>query len=264
MTMGPATCNKETFAKLVDMGADAVRLNFSWGTHDEYAGYIKMIREVASEMGRKIPIIQDISGPRKKDLVGHSFNEAEPNILTEKDLKDIDFGIAQGVDYIAQSYVGNSADVLRLKEEIAKRGAKISVIAKIERKEAIANIKDIVGVADAIMVARGDMGNEVPLEDIPLVEKDIIALCKSAGKTVIVATQMLFTMVENATPTRAEVTDVEYAILCGADVVMLSDETTTGKHPLEAVEIMEKSVCAAEERLTEEGNLKIKQLVLSS
>ncbi|MEK7066401.1 MAG: pyruvate kinase [Patescibacteria group bacterium] len=260
ITIGPATCDKEVLSKLVDLGADAVRMNFSWGTHEEYVEYIKTIRAVAVEKGRQIPIIQDLSGPRKRDLVGHSFDKAEPNILTEKDLSDLDFGISQGVDYIAQSFVGNDKDVLRLKDEIAFRGGEMPVIAKIERREAVSGIKGIISATDAIMVARGDLGNEVPLEDIPLIEKDIIELCKKAGKPVIVATQMLFTMVENTTPTRAEVTDVEFAILSGADIVMLSDETTTGKHPLEAVEIMEKSVCAAEERLIRDGGFKINPL----
>ncbi|MBI3632292.1 MAG: hypothetical protein HY225_02495 [Candidatus Vogelbacteria bacterium] len=260
MTMGPVTCTKEIFSQLVDAGVDAVRLNFSWGTHEEYLKYISVIREVAKEKGKNIPIIQDLSGPRKKDLIGHSFDKSEAHILTAKDLEDLDFGLSQKVDYIAQSYVGAAGDVLRLKREIESRGAKTPVIAKIERREAVAGVNSIIEAADAVMVARGDLGNEVPLEDIPLIQKDIIEICNRAGKPVIVATQMLFTMVQNPIPTRAEVTDVEYAILCGADVVMLSDETTTGKHPLEAVLIMEKSVVAAEGRLLAEGKLNLRPL----
>ena len=262
MTMGPATCTKEVFSKLVEIGADAVRLNFSWGTHEEYIKYISTIREVAHETGRDIPIIQDLSGPRRKDLIGHSFNSSDPRILTDKDLEDLTFGLSQGVDYIAQSYVGTAADVLRLKKEINNRGYDVPVIAKIERRESVDAVSEIIEVADAIMIARGDLGNEVPLETIPLIEKDIIELCSKAGKPVIVATQMLFTMVENSVPTRAEVTDIEFAILSGADVVMLSDETTTGKHPLEAVAIMERSVYEAEKRLERDGLLEINPLII--
>ena len=216
-----------------------------------------MIREVAKEKNREIPIIQDLSGPRKKDLEGHSFDKSEEHILTEKDSRDLDFGLSQNVDFIAQSYVGTAGDVLRLKKEIVSRGHNTPVIAKIERKEAVAGVRDIIEVADAIMVARGDLGNEVPIEDIPLIEKDIIELCNVASKPVIVATQMLFTMVNNPIPTRAEVTDVAFAILSGADVVMLSDETTTGLHPLEAVSIMEKAVFVAEQRLISENKLNL-------
>ncbi len=256
-TIGPATDDKKTVRGLFDRGADAFRLNFSWGNHEEHARYISLIRDIAEETGKRILIIQDLSGPRKQEGSGHVFDASSAEILTVKDLDDLTFGITHSVDYVAQSFVGSAQDVLKLKEEISKLGGSVPVIAKIERAEAVRSISEIVKAADAIMIARGDLGNEVPLEDIPLIEKDIINECKKAGKPVIVATQMLFSMIENPLPTRAEITDVEFAILSGADAVMLSDETAMGKYPAGAVEVMEKAVLAAEERMASEGGFVI-------
>ena len=224
---------------------DVMRLNFSWGTYDEHTSYIKNLRLAAAEAGKHIPIIQDLSGPREQETSGHHF-DAEKNILTDKDLKDLAFGVEQKVDYIAMSYVGTADDIVRIKSEITKFGATIPVIAKIERKIAIDNIDSIIAVADAIMIARGDMGNEIPLEKIPFVQAEIISKCKIAGKPVITATQMMLSMVENDKPSRAEITDVVNAILEGSDAVMLSEESARGKHPIETVEFMERAVAEAE------------------
>ncbi len=259
-TIGPATDDRKTVRELFDRGCDAFRLNFSWGSHEEHARYISFVRNIAQETGKRILIIQDLSGPRKQKDSGHAFDASSAEILTAKDLDDLAFGIKHGVDYIAQSFVGSAQDILRLKEEIFKLGGSAPVIAKIERAKAIRSISEIVEAADAIMIARGDLGNEVPLEDIPLIEKDIINECKLAAKPVIVATQMLFSMIENPLPTRAEITDVEFAILSGADAVMLSDETAMGKYPADAVEVMEKAILAAEERMASEGKLMINPL----
>jgi pyruvate kinase len=155
------------------------------------------------------------------------------------------------------SFVGNKNDVLKLREKMQEYGKVIPIITKIERKIAIENIDEIIKVADAVMVARGDLGNEVPLEQIPFIEKDIIEKCKIVGKPVIVATQMMFSMVENSSPTRAEMTDIAYAILNGADAVMLSEESASGKHPLEAVMMMEKEIVESEKHLK---NFKINSL----
>lgn len=248
-TIGPATKGKEIMKEMMTHQMDAVRLNFSFGTHEEHASYIKNIREDAKEAGKRIPIIQDLSGPRLQEKTGHEFNQQAQEIITEKDLDDLKFGIEQNVDYVAMSFVGSAEDILKLREKMRKFGQVIPIIAKIERKIALDNIDEIIKTADAIMIARGDLGNEIPLEQIPFVEKDIIEKCKKAGKPVIVATQMMLSMTENLLPTRAEVTDVAYAIINGADAVMLSEESATGHHPLEAVEMMEKGIIEAEKHL---------------
>lgn len=248
-TIGPATKGKEIIKEMIMHQMDAVRLNFSWGTHEEHAGYIKNIREDAKEAGKRIPIIQDLSGPRLQEKTGHEFNQEAQEIITEKDLADLKFGIEQNVDYVAMSFVGSADDILKLREKMRKFGQVIPIIAKIERKIALDNIDEIIKTADAIMIARGDLGNEIPLEQIPFIEKDIIEKCKKAGKPVIVATQMMLSMMENPLPTRAEVTDVAYAIINGADAVMLSEESATGHHPLEAVEMMERGILEAEKHL---------------
>jgi len=158
--------------------------------------------------------------------------------LTEKDRGDLAFGIQQGVDYVALSFVRTAADVLEAKQLMKERGSAIPMVAKIEKHEALKHIDDIVQVVDGIMVARGDLGVETPLEKVPLVQKMLIERSNRAGKPVITATQMLRSMVDNPRPTRAEVTDVANAILDGSDAVMLSEETAVGKYPVEAVKMM--------------------------
>jgi pyruvate kinase len=160
--------------------------------------------------------------------------------LTEKDKADLAFGIQQRVDYVALSFVRSAADVLEARHFIQERGASVPIIAKIEKHEALDNIDEIIEVVDGIMVARGDLGVETPLETVPLVQKMVIKKSNRAGKPVITATQMLRSMVENPRPTRAEVSDVANAILDGTDAVMLSEETAAGKYPVQAVEMMAK------------------------
>lgn len=238
-TLGPQSGREPLVSSLVEAGMDIARLNFSHGTHEEHAAYIASARAAAQAQGKRLPIIQDLSGPRENTSDGHAYG-CGMEIITEKDLADLDFGIAQKVEYIAQSYVGCAQDVVNMKGEIAKRGAQTPIIAKIERHEAVADFDAILAVADAVMVARGDLGLSVPIEDIPFIERDIIRKCNAARKSVIVATQMLYSMVENHIPTRAEVTDVAFAALSGADAVMLSDETARGRFPVEAVSVMER------------------------
>jgi len=158
--------------------------------------------------------------------------------LTEKDRKDLAFGIAQGVDFVALSFVRQAGNVTDARGFIESRGASIPLIAKIEKHEALKNIDGILAASDGIMVARGDLGVETPLQHVPLLQKMLIAKANRAGKPVITATQMLRSMVDCPRPTRAEAADVANAILDGTDAVMLSEETASGRYPVESLDMM--------------------------
>lgn len=160
--------------------------------------------------------------------------------LTDKDRRDLMFGLDQGVDWVALSFVRNPQDVLEIKELIASAGKEIPVIVKIEKHEAIEQMEAILSLADGVMVARGDLGVELPAEDVPILQKRLIATANQLGIPVITATQMLDSMVNSPRPTRAEISDVANAILDGTDAVMLSNETAVGKYPVEAVATMAK------------------------
>jgi pyruvate kinase len=166
--------------------------------------------------------------------------------LTEKDKRDLTFGLRHGVDYIALSFVRSANDILRAKKLMAARKCDIPLVAKIEKHEALDNIDEIIPLVGSVMVARGDLGVEIPLETVPRVQKWLIRKSNVSGKPVITATQMLRSMVENPRPTRAEVTDVANAVLDGTDAVMLSEETAIGGFPVEAVRMMAKVVEDAE------------------
>jgi pyruvate kinase len=166
--------------------------------------------------------------------------------LSEKDEADLRWGLQQGADIIALSFVRDAADVTRVHEIMAEEGRKVPVIAKIEKPQAVENLEEIIDAFDGIMVARGDLGVELPLEAVPIVQKKAVALCRRMAKPVIVATQMLESMIENPVPTRAETSDVANAVLDGADAVMLSGETSVGKYPVVVVETMARIVDSTE------------------
>ncbi|MBS0013904.1 MAG: pyruvate kinase [Desulfobacterales bacterium] len=168
--------------------------------------------------------------------------------ITEKDKADLAFGLSQDVDYVAMSFVRHSEDVRQAKEIISHAGCSTPVIAKIEKHEALKDIDNIMDVSDGIMVARGDLGVEIPLENVPGTQKMLVKKGNEAGKPVIIATQMLRSMLDSPRPTRAEATDVANAVLDGADALMLSEETATGNHPVRAVEYMSRIAKVTEEK----------------
>lgn len=170
-------------------------------------------------------------------------------ILTEKDLSDFAFGLGQGVDYAALSFVRTALDVQIARDFMRQQGREIPLIAKIEKHEALANLDAIMAAVDGVMVARGDLGVEIPLEKVPFFQRQIIAKANRAGKPVITATQMLKSMVAAPRPTRAEVGDVANAVLEGTDAVMLSEETASGNYPVESVRIMDRIAAETEKSL---------------
>jgi pyruvate kinase len=317
-TLGPATATQERIRQLILVGADAFRLNFSHSGYDTHKKLFDMVRAAAKELGRHIPIIQDLQGPKIRvgalpngpillrpastvtlttdmsaatdDRIPISYkkladdvqpgdsiylddglitlrveeksgrnitcsvinggllkerkgvnlpgvNVSEPS-LTVKDRKDLIYGLELGVDYVALSFVRSAKDIVELKKLIAQKGKKTPVIAKIEKIEAIRELDAIIAASDAIMVARGDLGVELPSHEVPLLQKRIIKKCNEMAKPVITATQMLESMVHNPRPTRAESSDVANAVFDGTDVVMLSAETSVGAYPVEAVMAM--------------------------
>lgn len=216
-----------------------------------------------------------IIGGKIKNHKGMNFPESKikAGALTKKDIEDLEFGIKNGVDFVAFSFVKDARDVRTLRDYINKfekkynkagqKGSFTKIIAKIERREAITNFDKILKAADGIMVARGDLGIELPFEDVPLIQKEIIHKCNFAGKPVIVATQMLDSMIRNPLPTRAEVSDVANAILDGTDAIMLSGESASGQYPLEAVKAMDrvaKEIEPTEFKIQQELEPKLKRI----
>lgn len=168
--------------------------------------------------------------------------------LTEKDLADLEFIIEQNCDWVALSFVRSVKDIVILRSKLTEKKSKTKIIAKIEKPEALLNIRDIILESDGIMVARGDLGVELPVEQIPLIQKELIRKCLHRAKPVIVATQMMESMIDRVKPNRSEITDVANAVLEGADAVMLSGETATGQHPVLVVETMRKIIAEVEKK----------------
>jgi pyruvate kinase len=204
----------------------------------------KLIIEVVSTDGStsiKAKIIQGGILSSKKGVNFPNTKISMPS-MTEKDREDLTFALAQNVDWIGLSFVRNARDIIELRHLIINQHGKAKVLAKIEKPEAVIDIDAIVKASDALMVARGDLGVEVPMQNVPLIQKMIIKKGMQHAKPVIVATQMMETMITHLTPTRAEVNDVANAVLDGADAVMLSGETSVGKYPVEVIETMAKIV----------------------
>jgi pyruvate kinase len=326
-TLGPACNSEEMIHRLLTSGVDAFRLNFSHGKHEEHARAIATIRDVATELGRYIPIVGDIQGPKlrigevegtqilrdgqtlvittesvtgndkivstpftplpREVQIGHrilindglvelvvtavdaksvttrvihggpisskkgmNFPDSELTIpaITEKDQRDVKFAVEQKLDYIAASFIRRKSDILGLRELLHQfeGGDEIHVISKLEKPQAIDNLDEILEVSDGVMVARGDLGVELPPEAVPIAQKKILTRASRWGRFAITATQMLESMTGNSRPTRAEASDVANAIFDGSDVVMLSAETASGKYPVETVQMMARIIFAAE------------------
>lgn len=204
--------------------------------------------EVLEVKGQDI-ICKVIVGGETKGRRGVNLPDTDLSIsaLTDKDKEDVKFGIKNKVDFVAFSFVRRPSDVTELRNILNKANSKAQIISKIETPQAVENIDEIIKLSDGIMVARGDLAVEVPAEKVPLIQKMIIEKCNAAGKPVITATQMLESMIKSPVPTRAEVSDVANAILDGTDAVMLSEETTLGDYPIEAVEVMARVARHTEE-----------------
>lgn len=329
-TLGPASSSEEMVYKLLTSGVDAFRLNFSHGKHEDHARMVRIIRDVATELGRYIPIVGDIQGPKLRigeidgvinlesgqqftittealkgnakicstpftplpnevgpgqrilindglvELVvthvenervttrvvhggpisskkGMNFPDSELTIpaITEKDRVDLKFAVEQHIDYIAASFIRRKSDIVELREILQSHGGdQVNVIAKLEKPQAIDNLDEILEVSDGVMVARGDLGVELPPEAVPIIQKKILTRASRWGRFAITATQMLESMTTNSRPTRAEASDVANAIFDGSDAVMLSAETASGKYPVETVQMMARIVFAAEANRT--------------
>ncbi|TAL49758.1 pyruvate kinase [Patescibacteria group bacterium] len=329
-TVGPSSARPEMLEKMMHAGMDMARLNFSHATQKDHARLIRSIRAASRKAKKRVPIIQDLQGPKvrlgklpnagvelpqggtiilttatdtysvgklpitstllhkevkKGDRVliddgmlelivtrvvgrdiltnilnggnvtshkGMNFPDSTLRVpvLTAKDKADAEFGIAKGVEWIALSSVTNPAPVRALRRLIKKNTPKgkpmAQVMVKIETRSAIDRFDEILKVADGIIIARGDLGVEINVEEVPIRQKELIHACRQADKPVIVATQMLDSMIRNPRPTRAEVSDVANAVFDCASAVMLSGESANGKYPLQAVKMMTKIVKEAE------------------
>lgn len=339
-TIGPASHSLEKIRELIQSGVNIFRLNFSHATHEEHHDRIQWVRQAASELGRHIGILGDLSGPKirmgkvedgavelkngapfeiivSSDFIGNSAKAATsypyfvkdirigdlvllddgnitlkslsktensvlftvqdggilknnkginlPNIplsidsLTEKDKRDIEFMLKEELEYVALSFV-RTPDCVRALREVVMHSP-IKIVAKIEKPEALNDLDEIIQESDVIMIARGDLGVEMPIEKVPVIQKGIIQKCRAKGVPVITATQMLESMINNERPTRAEATDVFNAIIDGSDAVMLSGETAAGQYPVEAVKTMSSIICEAESVLKLQPTLNTKSAI---
>jgi pyruvate kinase len=234
-TLGPASNTPDVLQKLLQSGMDIVRLNLSYGTLEEHHQLITMIRSMSREMGLATAILLDLPGrKRRTGDIRAVFGD------------HIQFARTNQADYLALSFITSAQQVVEVKSLLKEEGIDIPVIVKIEKGEALATSGSIIDVGDGVMVARGDLGLQISIEKVPPAQKKIIREANQRGRPVITATEMLESMVKSAMPTRAEATDVANAVLDGTDAVMLSEETSIGQYPVEAVTMMVKIILEAE------------------
>ena len=223
-----------------------------------YDGKLRTV--VSSVRGGVVHVTSDNDGILiQRKGINLPDTDFEGDIITAKDKTDLVFGSAQDLDYVALSFIQNAEDIKMLRKMLHSFNSNVKIIAKIETKSAVENIEDIVKEADAIMIARGDLAVETPAESVPIVQRAIIGLGLKYAKPTIVATQMLASMTEDPEPTRAEVSDVATAVIVGADCVMLSDETASGKYPIEAVATMKRIILYTEKHMPLKVSFNAKQ-----
>lgn len=244
-TLGPATNSPEIIRKILNSGADVVRLNLSYGTLEEHRETVSMVRAISNELDLPTTVLLDVPGRKRrtgdtKAVFGEHLQFAGDN----------------HVDYLALSFITSTEQVHEVKDLLKEMNIKIPTIVKIEKGEALAVSGSIIDAGEAVMVARGDLGLQISIEKVPLAQKKIIREANERGKPVITATEMLESMVKSPSPTRAEATDVANAVLDGTDAVMLSEETSIGKYPVEAVEMMSRIVLETETVLTHNDTLR--------
>jgi len=215
---------------------------------------LKIVSKTSTDVITEVLDGGSMSSRRHVNILGKSANLPA---ITEKDWEDINFGISKGIDFIALSFVNGAEVVNKLKAHLESKNSSIAIVSKIESVDAVTYLDEIIEASDAIMIARGDLGAELPVEEVPLIQRRIIYLCRKAGKPVIVATQLLESMMVNPTPTRAEVTDIYYAVNARADAIMMSGETANGNYPFKALETMDKIAKRTETKFLENTEIKV-------
>ena len=234
-TLGPASNTPEIIEKMLQSGMDVARLNLSYGTMEEHRQTVAMVRSAARKLNLPTAVLLDCPGRKRrtgdtKAVFGDHLRFAQDN----------------QIDYIALSFITSTQQVEEVKSLTMEMNINIPIVTKIEKGEALAVSSSIIDISDGVMVARGDLGLQISIEKVPLAQKKIIREANQRGKPVITATEMLESMVKSPTPTRAEATDVANAVLDGTDAVMLSEETSIGQYPVEAIQMMSKIIYEAE------------------
>ena len=240
-TLGPASKSPDVIEGMLKAGMNIARFNLAHGTLAEHSQVIKTVRQVSQKLGLTTGILPDLPGlKRKSGSIKEVFGE------------HLRFALSENASFVALSFISSASQVKEVKELLAEMNADIPLIVKIEKPGGLDEADAILELCDGIMVARGDLGLQIKIEKVPLAQKQLIKKANHCGKPVITATQMLESMVESPTPTRAEATDVANAVLDGTDAVMTSEETTIGKYPVEVVETMVRIVLEAEPAIPHE------------
>lgn len=234
-TLGPASNSPDVIERMLKAGMDIARFNLAHGTLAEHSRVISTVRQISQKLGLTTGILPDLPGLKlKQGSIKEVFGE------------HLRFALSQNATFVALSFISSASQVKEVTELLEEMDADIPLIVKIEKPGGLEEADAILELCDGIMVARGDLGLQIKIEKVPLAQKQLIKKANHCGKPAITATQMLESMVESPTPTRAEATDVANAVLDGTDAVMLSEETAIGKHPVEAVETMARIVLEAE------------------
>ncbi|MBM3157899.1 MAG: pyruvate kinase [Chloroflexi bacterium] len=246
-TIGPASNSEKVLAQMLLAGMDVMRLNLNYGTLDEHARTISLVRRLSRELGLQTGVLLDCPGLKKypSSTVGNAFKE------------HLQFAKAQDVDFIALSFISTAEQVAEIRRLLTAMDYTVPLIVKIEQGAALNESDLILDIADGIMVARGDLAIQISIEKVPLAQKRLIKAANQRGKPVITATQMLESMVKSPTPTRAEATDIANAVLDGTDALMLSEESTIGKYPVESVETMVRIAVETETAYPHEERLRV-------